>query len=78
MRARNSSLSLNSEIEVHVSTDGQLFSKVLEKELEHRAGDHLFTLKEPVTALFVKYVVVDNFGGSGSFISKCYTYGVPI
>jgi len=67
-----------SKIEVHVSLDGENFTKVLEKSLEHRAGVHLFALKEPISARFVKYVVVENFGGSGSFISKCYAYGIPV
>jgi hypothetical protein len=65
------------EIEIHISLDGEHFTKVLEKTLEHRAGDHLFTLEEPQSARYIKYVVVENFGGSGSFISKCYAYGVP-
>eukprot|EP00029_Vermamoeba_vermiformis_P009323 TRINITY_DN4610_c0_g1_i1.p1 TRINITY_DN4610_c0_g1~~TRINITY_DN4610_c0_g1_i1.p1 ORF type:complete len:156 (-),score=21.43 TRINITY_DN4610_c0_g1_i1:7-441(-) len=65
------------KIAVHVSDDKENWTQVLQENIEHRAGDHLFTLKEPVTARYVKYVVLENYGGSGSFTSKFYAFGVP-
>jgi len=43
-----------------VSDDKESWTQVLQEDIEHRAGDHLFTLKEPVTARYVKYVVVSD------------------
>ena len=41
-----------------VSDDGDNFKDILKTELEHRAGDHLFTFDPPVKALYIRYYFV--------------------
>lgn len=45
-------------------------------ELDHRAGDHIFDLDEPIEAEYMKTLVVENFGGSGTCISKLLAFPV--
>jgi hypothetical protein len=75
-------------IKVEYSTDGEEFvpfridaeeeeDELGHLSLEHRAGDFLFPLRSPPSRpiLFVRFSILDNFGGSGSYLSKCYVYG---
>eukprot|EP01135_Chromosphaera_perkinsii_P011913 Nk52_evm30s2531 gene=Nk52_evmTU30s2531 len=62
-------------LEIHLSLDNVTYKKVTDTELEHRAGDHLFDLEEPVMACYAKFVVTENFGGSGIYISRCFVFG---
>ena len=58
---------------------------VVDADIEHRAGDHFFDclqLSEVVLATsprarYVRFEVTENFGGSGTYISKCYVFGTP-
>jgi hypothetical protein len=46
-------------------------------QIEHRAGEHLFELDEPVEAQYLKTLVLENFGGSGVCISKILAFAAP-
>ncbi|KAH7821646.1 uncharacterized protein MONOS_13443 [Monocercomonoides exilis] len=60
---------------IQTSLDGKNFTTVAESELEQRAGDHLFDLPELVTASFIKFIITENFGGSGIFVTKALAFG---
>ncbi|KAJ5078452.1 f5/8 type c domain containing protein [Anaeramoeba ignava] len=62
-------------IEILVSENGKDFISIIESELEHRAGDFLFKLDKPINGSFVKFLITENFGGSGIYISKCFVFG---
>eukprot|EP00741_Cyanophora_paradoxa_P010420 tig00000037_g10075.t1 len=62
-------------LQVLLSADGLKWDAVVDAELEHRAGDHLFDVPERPRASFLKLVVTENFGGSGIFVSKAYCFG---
>lgn len=48
------------DFEVHAAAPGEDFRRVLDVEIEHRAGDHLFDLAQAVIADRVKFVVVSR------------------
>mmetsp|Transcript_17619 Transcript_17619/g.30345 ORF Transcript_17619/g.30345 Transcript_17619/m.30345 type:complete len:147 (+) Transcript_17619:57-497(+) len=64
-------------ITISLSLDGKTWEQVVDAELEHRGGDHLFDLNTPVLATYAKLTVTENFGGSGIFVSKFYVFGEP-
>ena len=49
---------LYSDLIIQTSIDNKTFTTVAESELEQRAGDHLFDLEKPVTARYIKFIVV--------------------
>lgn len=51
--------------------DMKLAKKV---ELEHRAGEHIYDIDEPIEAQYIKTRVLENFGGSGIYISKILAF----
>ena len=61
-------------IQFYLGTDPANLKSVLKVELEHRAGDHIFELDEAVEAKYVKAEVHENFGGSGTYISKIFAF----
>ncbi|KAL0244530.1 hypothetical protein GEMRC1_008614 [Eukaryota sp. GEM-RC1] len=64
-------------VNFYLSMDGSTWENVTEGELEHRAGDHLFDLENPMDACFIKLEITENFGGSGIYVSKLYAFGTP-
>jgi hypothetical protein len=51
------------DLEIYVSDDAETFTKVIDEEIEHRAGDFLFDVTssaagKPVEANFVKFTIV--------------------
>mmetsp|Transcript_41307 Transcript_41307/g.66996 ORF Transcript_41307/g.66996 Transcript_41307/m.66996 type:complete len:147 (-) Transcript_41307:97-537(-) len=64
-------------IQIHLSSDGISWDKLVDCELEHRAGDHLYDVADGLVAQYLKYVVTENFGGSGAFVSKIFAFGEP-
>lgn len=69
------------KIRMELSEDGEVWDStpVKDIELEHRAGDHLFTVqaKDGAKKQFVKLTVLENFGGSGIYVSKVFVFGKP-
>jgi len=69
-------------IEIYLAEHLEQWTKVVDTELEHRAGDHLFLLAEDIDkmprAKFARFVITENFGGSGIHISKAYVFGTAI
>ncbi|KAK2964973.1 hypothetical protein BLNAU_274 [Blattamonas nauphoetae] len=65
-------------IQIQTSMDNDNFTTIAESELEQRGGDHLFDLPEPVKAKFIKFIVTENFGGSGIFITKALAFGLEV
>jgi len=67
-------------LEIWLSADEKDWKRVVDTELEHRAGDHLFDLGDKLDnmlrAKFAKFVITENFGGSGIHISKAYVFGL--
>ncbi|OHT06244.1 F5/8 type C domain containing protein [Tritrichomonas foetus] len=61
-------------IEFSLGVTPDSFRVVKTVELEHRAGEHIFDLDEPVEARFIKTRVLENFGGSGIYISKILAF----
>jgi hypothetical protein len=45
--------------------------------LEHRAGEHVFDLADPVPGQYLKTQVLENFGGSGVCVSKIVALAAP-
>lgn len=43
-------------------------------ELEHRAGEHIYDIDVPIEAQYIKTRVLENFGGSGIYISKILAF----
>jgi hypothetical protein len=64
-------------IEFWLGMDPDSFTLAKKVELEHRAGEHLFDLDEPVFAHYLKTRVTENFGGSGVMISKILAFATP-
>jgi len=54
--------------------DLKVYKKV---QLEHRAGEHLFDLDQPVESEYICVRVLENFGGSGVCISKIFAFPAP-
>ena len=61
-------------IEFWLGTTPEKMEVVKTVELEHRAGEHIFDLEKPVEAKFIKVRVLENFGGSGIYISKILAF----
>mmetsp|Transcript_25069 Transcript_25069/g.63068 ORF Transcript_25069/g.63068 Transcript_25069/m.63068 type:complete len:152 (-) Transcript_25069:149-604(-) len=59
------------------------FVKVIERPLEHRAGDFLYRVEDMENqdklkeVRSVKLQALENSGGSGIYVSKVYIYGQP-
>lgn len=64
-------------IQFFLGTDPNDLKPCLTVELEHRAGDHIFDLEQPVEAKYIKTKVLENFGGSGIYISKILAFPQP-
>ncbi|KAH0789926.1 F5/8 type C domain containing protein [Histomonas meleagridis] len=61
-------------IEFYLGTDPNNMKLAKKVELEHRAGDHMYDLDEPIEAQYIKTKVLENFGGSGIYISKILAF----
>eukprot|EP00003_Mantamonas_plastica_P029818 TRINITY_DN714_c0_g1_i2.p1 TRINITY_DN714_c0_g1~~TRINITY_DN714_c0_g1_i2.p1 ORF type:complete len:167 (+),score=21.53 TRINITY_DN714_c0_g1_i2:72-503(+) len=64
-----------SHIQIYHSEDNENWTQEIDTDIEFRAGDHLYDLEKEVQAKYVKFVVTENHGGSGIYISKCYVFG---
>ncbi|TNJ30518.1 F5/8 type C domain-containing protein [Giardia muris] len=49
---------------------------LLTTDLEYRGGDHLWDIP-PTVARYVRYTILDNFGGSGAYTTNLQLYGKP-
>lgn len=66
----------HADIVISTSSDANSFRDVIDSEIEHRSGDHLFQLDPPVTAKFVKLTVVRS-SSLGFEACRWTTLGVP-
>ncbi|KAJ3444465.1 f5/8 type c domain containing protein [Anaeramoeba flamelloides] len=62
-------------MKILISKDDKNYEKIVDTEVEHRAGDFLFDLEEEKVIQYVKYMITKNRGGSGIYVSKCYAFG---
>ena len=68
-------------IQFEVSKDDQTYIPLIDDEIEQKAGDYLYgseKLSESGTDLvaqYVKFIITENYGGSGVHISKLYVFG---
>lgn len=65
-------------LNVRCGSDRSCSKPVLSTTLRHIMGMHLFDLPADVKARYIMYEVAQNFGGSGSYISRLYAFGVPV
>ena len=65
------------KIEFSLGADPNNLKVVKSVELEHRAGDHLYDLDEPIDAEYIKVNCLENFGGSGVCIAKVLAFCTP-
>ncbi|KAA6353514.1 MAG: hypothetical protein EZS28_050959, partial [Streblomastix strix] len=65
----------NVDIIIEVSQDNKQYTTLIDTELEHRAGDHLYDLPQPIVAQFLKLTITENYGGSGIFVHKVFAFG---
>jgi len=62
--------------------------RVVDEEIQQKAGDYLFdqdhmrqlvgSKEEHLNAQYVKFIITENYGGSGVHISKLYVFGTPV
>lgn len=64
-------------VEFWLGTDPENMTMVKRVELEHRAGDHLFDIDEPIEAQYMKTRILENYGGSGICIAKLLAFPCP-
>mmetsp|Transcript_7072 Transcript_7072/g.10403 ORF Transcript_7072/g.10403 Transcript_7072/m.10403 type:complete len:145 (+) Transcript_7072:32-466(+) len=63
------------QIKIAISNDDKKYTDIWETPVEKKSGDVLYTPKEPIEAEYIRYVVLENYGGSGVHISKVYAFG---
>ena len=61
--------------EEHFNDPSYFGPEVERHQLEHRAGDFIWDLEQPIEARYARLCIVDNYGGSGAFITKMYLFG---
>eukprot|EP00703_Trepomonas_sp_PC1_P001113 JAP95493.1 hypothetical protein TPC1_11501 [Trepomonas sp. PC1] len=62
------------EIKFHVSSDGANFNEVVYDTCEPRPGDFIWNVQRK-NVQYVKYEILENFGGSGAYTTQIYVYG---
>jgi len=59
-------------IMISTSTDDIKYETVIDEELEWKAGEYIYNVN--IDALYVKFTITENFGGSGVYISKLFIF----
>ncbi|CAL5991504.1 F5/8_type C domain-containing protein [Hexamita inflata] len=62
------------EIKFYTSADGQEYTEIVYDTVEQRAGDFLWTVHKQ-NVKYIKYEVLENYGGSGAYTTQIYCYG---
>ena len=58
---------------IKTSKDDDSYETIVEDELEQKAGEYIYDIK--TEAQFVKFILTENYGGSGIHVSKVFIYG---
>lgn len=62
------------EVKFYVSADGESYDEVVYDTLEQRPGDFLWRVHKQHVQ-YVKYEVLENYGGSGAHTAQVYVLG---
>lgn len=66
-----------SHVSFHCGDTPECTEHLITKTVPHRGGDFIWLLECPHVARYVKYTIIDNFGGSGGYTTKLQLYGTP-
>ncbi len=64
-------------IQFHIGLTPEDLTEVVDEPLEHRGGDFLYAMAGQ-EARYVRYSIMDNYGGSGSYTTKLFLFGQPV